>query len=176
MIIDANNFYNRIEDPKKSTIAGKIGYAVVPAGPAGVFPANYALGFAISSVGARSNKEKQAAAAFVAWATSKNMQEAAIDKGIVSVTRDSVLNGSKFKNKMNKEWLESTNRSWDITNPNIRPLFTEWREMGDLVGIAIQQVLSGEKSAKDALNWAAEETTKVLKNAGVYGKPRPYKF
>lgn len=176
MIIDANNFYNRIEDPKKSTIAGKIGYAVVPAGPAGAFPANYALGFAISSVGARSDKEKQAAAEFVAWATSKEMQEAAIDKGIVSVTRESVLDGSKFKNKMNKEWLESTNKSWDITNPNIRPLFTEWREMGDLVGIAIQQVLSGEKSAKDALNWAADETTKVLKNAGVYGKPRPYKF
>lgn len=176
MIIDANNFYNRIEDPTKSTISGKIGYAVVPKGPAGAFPANYALGFAISKVGARTEKEKQASAEFLAWATSQQMQEAAIDQGIVSVTRATVLDGAKFKSKVDKAWLESTNKSWDITKPNIRPRFTQWREMGDLVGIAVQQVLSGEKSAKDALTGAAAATADILKKAGVYGKPRPYQL
>lgn len=72
MIIDATNFYNRIEDPERSAIAGKIGYAVVPAGPSGRFPGNYAMGFAISAVAARSEEQRENAAKFVQWATSRN--------------------------------------------------------------------------------------------------------
>ena len=176
MIIDANNFYTRIEDPNKSAIAGKIGYANVPAGPYGSFPANYALGFAISSVGARSNQEKLASAAFISWATSKQMQMDSLDAGIVSQTRNSVLQSEKFIKTLNPEWLASTRESWAITNPNLRPLFPGWRSMGDLIGIAVQQVIAGEKSAKDALDEAAAATTELFKRTGDYGQPRPYEF
>lgn len=176
MIIDANNFYTRIEDPDKSAIAGNIGYAVVPAGPEGSFPGNYALGFAISSVGARSDREKQAAAAFISWATSKQMQMDSLDAGIVSQTRTSVLESDKFAQTLHPEWLDSTLVSWEITNPHHRPLFPGWRSMGDLIGIAVQQVISGERGAQEALDEAAATTADLFKRTGDYGQPRPYEF
>lgn len=176
MIIDANNFYTRIEDPTKSTIAGKIGYAVVPAGPKGRFPGNYALGFAISSVGARSDVEKQASAAFIAWATSKEMQMASLKAHIVSQTRNSVLNSPQFAAALKKDWISSTIESWRITNPNYRPLFPGWRSMGDLIGIAVQEVIAGNRTAKAALDEAAKATAELFQRTGQYGEPRPYNF
>ena len=37
MYIDASVFMSQIEDPKKSTVAGKVGYAPMPAGPRASF-------------------------------------------------------------------------------------------------------------------------------------------
>lgn len=176
MIIDANNFYTRIEDPTKCSIAGKIGYAVVPAGPAGRFPGNYALGFAISSVGARSDAEKQAAAAFIAWATSKEMQMASLSAGIVSQTRNSVLTSPQFAAALKPDWIASTVESWRITNPNYRPLFPGWRSMGDFIGIAVQEVIAGNRTAKAALDEAARATADLFQRTGQLGQPRPYQF
>ncbi|BAS28036.1 ABC transporter substrate-binding protein [Limnochorda pilosa] len=176
MIIDANNFYTRIEDPDKSAIAGNIGYAVVPAGPEGSFPGNYALGFAISSVGARSDVEKKAAAAFISWATSAQMQMDSLEAGIVSQTRTSVLESPEFARSLHPEWIASTVESWEITNPNHRPLFPGWRSMGDAIGIAVQQVIAGERPAQEALNEAVKTTEDLFKRTGDYGKPRPYEF
>ena len=38
MIYDANVFKSLYENPKESKVAGKVGYAVIPAGPAGSVP------------------------------------------------------------------------------------------------------------------------------------------
>jgi multiple sugar transport system substrate-binding protein len=174
MIIDANNFYTRIEDPKKSGIVGKIGYAVVPAGPHGRFPATYSLGFAVSAVGAKSDNQKRAAAEFILWSTSYDMQLASIGAGIVSQTRDKVLNSDKYKAKANPEWLSSTAESWKIANGNYLPRTVAYRTMGDIVGVAVQEAIAGEKSPKDALDQAASQTTEYLKKARLYGTPRSY--
>lgn len=174
MIIDANNFYTRIEDPERSQIAGKIGYANVPAGPNGQFPGNYTMGFAVSSVGAKTDVEKQAAAEFLMWATSADMQMASVDAGIVSQTRTSVLTSDKFQQAFAKDWLDSTIESWAMTDPNYRPLFTGWRTMGDRIGIAVQEVIAGEKDSKTALDEAAADVTKDFEQLDLLGKPRPY--
>jgi ABC-type glycerol-3-phosphate transport system substrate-binding protein len=174
MVIDANNFYTRIEDPDKSEVAGRIGYANVPEGPEGQYPGNYTLGFGISSVGATTSAEQEAAAAFIMWATSKEMQMASIDAGIVSQTRNSVLTSDKFTETFPTDWLESTIESWEMTDPNYRPLFTGWRTMGDRVGIAVQEVIAGDKDAQTALDEAAAEVTDNFERLGILGQPRPY--
>ena len=43
MIYDANVFKSLYENPKESKVAGKVGYAVIPAGPAGSVPARLQL-------------------------------------------------------------------------------------------------------------------------------------
>jgi len=174
MIIDANNFYTRIENPDKSEVAGKIGYANVPSGPAGQYPANYTLGFGISAVGATTDAEQAAAAAFIMWATSKEMQTAAIDVGIVSQTRTSVLTSDKFNEAFPADWLSSTVESWAMTDPNYRPLFTGWRTMGDRIGIAVQEVIAGDKDAQTALDEAEAEVTDSFERLQLLGQPRPY--
>ena len=174
MIIDANNFYTRIEDPTKSNIAGKIGYAVVPAGPNGRFPASYALGFAVSPVGAKTEAEKQAATEFILWATSYDMQLASIEKGIVSQTRDKVLTSDEYRAAANEEWLESTAESLRIANPNYLPQTVAYRTMGDIVGVSVQEVISGQQDAQAALDQAATQVEEYLKQVGLYDTPRTY--
>jgi ABC-type glycerol-3-phosphate transport system substrate-binding protein len=174
MIIDADNFYTRIEDPKKSTIVGKIGYANVPAGPHGAFCNSYALGFAVSAVGAKSDKQKQAAAQFILWATSYDMQLGSVDVGIVSQTRDKVLNSDKYKEKANPQWLKSVAESWKLANPNYFPKTVAWRSMGDIVSVAVQEAIAGTKSPKAALDQAATEVTEYLKQTRLLGTPRSY--
>ncbi|NLY06452.1 ABC transporter substrate-binding protein [Candidatus Sordicultor fermentans] len=167
MIIDATNFYTRIEDPTKSQVAGNVGYAVVPEGPAGRFPGNYCMGFAISAVGAKTDEEKKAAAEFIQWATSREMElDKSLQADIISVTRDSVFNDPEFRAKFGGDWLESTMESFRITNPNYRPLIEEWREIGDRLGIEVENVIAGIKPAKEALDEAAAYAAEVLKKTG----------
>lgn len=174
MIIDANNFYTRIEDPSKSNIAGKIGYAVVPAGPNGRFPASYALGFAVSPVGAKTDGEKQAATEFILWATSYDMQLASIEKGIVSQTRDKVLTSNQYRSAANEEWLTSTAESLRIANPNYLPQTVAYRTMGDIVGVSVQEVISGQQDSQAALDQAAAQIEEYLKQIKLYDTPRTY--
>ena len=47
-----------------------------------------------------------------------------------------------------------------------RPRFEKWREVGDLVGIAVQQVVAGEKDAPSALRAAEAEIEKALGKPG----------
>jgi len=173
MIIDATNFLTRIEDPAKSAIAGKIGYAELPAGPAGRFPSIYTLGFAISAVGAKTDLEREAAAAFIRWATSRSMElDKALQAGIVSVTRRSVFEDPAFiaKNAGYPGWRESTVKGLEEALPNYRPRFIAWREMGDIIGIKIEEVFCGLKDAKTALDEAVAEVREILVEAGLLEK------
>ena len=49
MLVESSAFYPTFNDPKQSNVAGKVGYAVVPAGPKGRVPANYSIGLAIAA-------------------------------------------------------------------------------------------------------------------------------
>lgn len=174
MILDANNFYTRIEDPKKSGIVGKIGYASVPSGPHGQFPACYSLGFAVSAIGAKSNEEQQAAAEFIFWATSYDIQMASVPNGLVSQTRDKVLNSLEYKARANPEWLSSTAESWKIANPDYLPRTVAYRTTGDILGVSVQEAIAGSKSPKDALAEASAQVADYLKRARLTGTPRSY--
>jgi len=85
---------NRIfffEDPSKSQIVGKIGYAPFPAGPAGRRPVMEVWSAAVAS----KSKKKEAAYLYVQWAASKETSLKAHLKGSPSV-RASVWKDPKF--------------------------------------------------------------------------------
>ena len=171
MIIDANNFMTRIENPAKSKIVGKIGYALIPAGPAGRFPGIYSMGLGVSAIGAKTEREKLASAEFVQWATSYDIQlDSALQLGVVSSARRSVFNNpafiARFDNVSYPGWRSSTVKSYEVAMPQFRPLIPEWREFGNLLGIAIEEVISGQKSAKEALDWAAKGTERIMRESG----------
>jgi multiple sugar transport system substrate-binding protein len=172
MIIDANNFMTRIEDPEKSQIVGKIGYALIPAGPNGKrYPGIYVMGLAVSKVGTKTEKERLAAIKFVEWATSADMQlDCALQTGVVSATRKSVFNNpafvAKYDDKSYPGWRSSTMKSYEIVDPQFRPLIPEWREVGNLVGIAVEEAISGSTSVDSAMDWAQEEVLKVMEKSG----------
>ncbi len=113
------------------------------------------------------DKERAAAAEFIKWATSKDMELAkSLQANIISVTRDSVFNDPTFQAKFGGDWLVSTVESFKITNPGYRPLIEGWREIGDRLGITVENVIAGIQPAKQALDEAAAYAAEVLMRTG----------
>ncbi len=66
MIADCDFFAAQYEDPDKSKVAGKVGYALLPVGPGG----KTRLGLFAWALGlSRATKNKEAAWLFLQWAT-----------------------------------------------------------------------------------------------------------
>jgi ABC-type glycerol-3-phosphate transport system substrate-binding protein len=70
--------------------------------------------------------------------------------------------------------LSSTAESWKIANGNYLPRTVAYRTMGDIIGVAVQEAIAGQKSPKDALDQAASETAGYLKKSRLYGTARSY--
>ena len=175
MIIESTAFYPSFNDPKQSSVVGKIGYSVVPAGPKGTFPANYAIGLAVAASVDPKSKTYQAATDFLQWATSQQMEFARTADGIGNEDRKSVHNSALLKEKLDPAYIAAVGEGQAITKKDYRPMIPQWREMGDAIGAHIESVFTGEASAKVALTAAANEVSELFKKQGVLGTDRPYK-
>ncbi len=161
MCIDASNFGPVIDDPKKSATAGKWGYAPVPRGPGGRHPSIYTHTLAINA----KSRHKKAALRLLQFATSREAQrERALETG--EPTRTSVWQDPELSRRMDRvgggAWMTRSLASLAESKPDYRPRFERWREVGDLVGIAVQQVIAGEKDARAALTSAEVEIRRAL--------------
>ncbi len=101
MYFDGVNFASQFEDKEKSKIAGKVGYAVLPAGPGGHFSPIFGNAVAVSS----QSKVPGPAYFFAQWATSKQSAVKELLAGTGSA-RTSVWNDPevKAKAKMPADW------------------------------------------------------------------------
>lgn len=166
MCIDASNFGPAIDDPKKSATAGKWGYAPVPKGPGGRHPSIYTHTLAINA----KSRHKEAAWLFLQFATSRDAQrERALETG--EPTRTSLWQDPELARRMERvgggSWMKLSLASLGEAKADYRPRFEKWRDVGDLIGIAVQQVIAGEKDAPAALGAAEAEIKKALE------KPSP---
>jgi ABC-type glycerol-3-phosphate transport system substrate-binding protein len=162
LCIDASNFGPAVDDPKKSATAGKWGVAEVPRGPGGRHPSIYTHTLAINA----SSKHKRAAWLLLQFATSREAQrERAMETG--EPTRRSVWQDPELARKMDRvgggAWMKLSLASLAQAKADYRPRFPKWREVGDLVGIAVQQAVAGEKDAASALEAAQAEIDKALR-------------
>lgn len=164
MFIDASVWVGVLNDPAQSSIVGDWSTALVPEGPAGRFPAVNAQGMMIPS-GA---KNKEAAWLFLQWFTSRDTQlERALDvEGERSgdVTRRSVIEDPRFREVYGRQdWIDSTFGGAEIARVDYRPFqLPEWVEIGDILGIAVQDVITGVRGAKEALDDANARITTLL--------------
>jgi multiple sugar transport system substrate-binding protein len=175
MIVESTAFYPTFNDPQQSSIVGKIGYSVVPAGPMGAFPANYSIGLAVAASVDPKSKQFDAATDFLQWATSQEMEFARTADGIGNEDRKSVHNSDLLKSKLDAGYIAAVGEGQAITKKNYRPMIPQWREMGDIIGAHVESVFTGSTSAKDALTAAANEVSARFKAEGVLGTDRPYK-
>lgn len=171
MILDSIDFLDRVVDPQKSKIMGKIGCAPVPRGPGGRHPAIFTLSMALSAPGNRTLKQREASLAFMRWATSKEMEmNKAFKAHIPTPTRRSVFDDPRFINKYGEEaypgWRRSYLTDLEIASPDFRPRLPEWREFGDQIGIAIEKIVTGIASPEEGLNQSAEELIKIFERSG----------
>ncbi len=140
---DGVNFANQFEDPSKSKVAGKVGYAVLPAGPAAHVAPTYTNAMAISA----QSHNKEAAWFFVQWAVNKENCKRELLSG-VGVARMSTWNEPEVlaKPKMPRDWYTAYLDSLKIGRAGL-PEIMDVTQYRDIIGVAIQRAIEGAKSA-----------------------------
>lgn len=141
IVIDASNFSARLEDPTMSTIGGKIGYGIVPAGPTGLRkPGALSYGLYIP----KASKHHDAAWKFINWALSKNTQlKTALDGAREDVTRLSVQEDPAYIKKYTMgNYLEKKAESSRIGIKHY-PSIVQFQEVAAEVSIALNKILVG---------------------------------
>lgn len=167
MWIDGAPLVKQYEDSDKSKSSGKIGYAVVPEGPAGRIAPLDAHYLSINA----NAKNKELAWKFMQWATSKEMFVRLSTEGWhVSGSRKSTYTDPNYLKTNNygdgawaAKYLESLEK---YARDPYRPVNAEWPEVSDKVSAALSAVLSGQESAEQAFKAANESVGKIYKDAG----------
>jgi ABC-type glycerol-3-phosphate transport system substrate-binding protein len=164
MTIDAtaNGPFN--EDPDASVIAGKVGYAPIP----------YAISDAPTTGNTNNSlnvhalylssfsQKKEAAYKFMAWATSEEVQNNAVETTeAVGVTLNSVLEGDAYAEKYGP-FQEAMLTQLATGNIDYLPAGTDANAIITEVGQALSRTLAGEADAQDALDAAQDAITAQL--------------
>ena len=176
MWIDATVAASFVTNPKESTVADKVGFALAPdngLGKRGNWLWAWNLGIPAGS------QKIDAAKAFVAWATSKEYLELVASKeGWANVppgTRTSLYENAEYqKVPFAKMTLDSINAA-DPTQPTVDPVpyvgvqfvaIPEFQGLGTMVGQLFSAALAGSSTADEALAQAQAAVTTEMTRAG----------
>ncbi|MBI4789721.1 MAG: extracellular solute-binding protein [Chloroflexi bacterium] len=161
MYVDAHKIAAMSRDPKQSKVDGKVGYALHPKGKTGLAETGgQAMGIAANS------KKKEAAFLFIQWMTSKKA-----DKKVVELGGDPIRKSTFGDPELQKKYpeypvivkqLETANADW-------RPLIPEWQSINaPILGVELSEFVTGKKTAKQALDDAANKVRAEMDRAGYY--------
>lgn len=155
MFLDSSVIYGRLQDPKLSTVTGKIGAAPFPTGPGGRHGNSHYWSISI----ANASKNKEAAWLFVQWATSKSTQLALGKKGVLP-PRDSVIQAPDLKEAFGKELLGAI--ATTLATAVIPPADLKFNELMDPLRSATQEVILGNQKSAPALDGVEQQWKQIL--------------
>ncbi len=161
MWLDGVGWAPPLEDPNASRVVGKVGYAVVPKGPADHAAATYGDGIGVAAA----STKKEAGYLYCQWAVSKLMGARLLQAGGGVPFRDSILGDAEVQQgvKMPREWLDSAIGSAKISKLGL-PVVVPVAEFRDIVGSAVTATLSGADPAAE-LKKAAEQYRPILERS-----------
>jgi len=157
MYTDVSNRIFFFEDPSKSQVVGKVGYALFPSGPAARRPTMEVWSMAVSS----KSKKKEAAYLFVQWAASKDTILKIHMKGAPSVRASAWKDPMFLAEQKHKDWIEASLKSLEIASTEWNPPVVAVSEVRDEVGAVIVSSILGE-DVKAAADKAALEMAKIM--------------
>jgi len=149
-----------VEDPKQSTVAGKMGFDMVPQGKGGKVGQVEGWTYLIPT----DSKNKEAAYLFIQWALQYNNQLEQHLNGGASPRPDVYAHPDVKKLTYSKAAMDTN----AVSLP--KATFPESPQMTDIIVLALSDALAGKKSSKESLDWAAQEIHKLL------GDKAPLKF
>jgi sorbitol/mannitol transport system substrate-binding protein len=177
MWIDATVAASFVSNPKDSTVADKVGYALAPDNGLGK-RGNWLWAWSLAIPAG--TQKADAAQKFVAWATSKEyLALVASKEGWANVppgTRTSLYENPEYQAAapFAKMTLDSINAA-DPTSPTVKPVpyvgvqfvaIPEFQSLGTTVGQLFSAALAGQMSVDDALAQAQQVTTREMTRAG----------
>ena len=146
MYTDANSLYNAVASPENSKIAGNVGVAMMPEGPAGTAPYNV-CSWALA-VGSNSDN-KDAAWELVRWLTSKENMAIAQKAGN-TMARQSAWTDPANNVAFTDDFIAVSGESAKIGSPYDRPLVIHVQEARDIIGAVIVTGIEGGDVAAHA--------------------------
>lgn len=144
MRIDNDSQYGRAVDKTKSAVWDKVEFAVVPDGPAGLSVCNVApWALMIPSFSTR----KDAAWAFIKWATSKEMALLAMQAGQFGA-RQSAWNNPAATENLPASLVQAVKDSMGAKYSIERPVTIQVGKSRDIIGTVIQAAIQGVNDAE----------------------------
>ena len=160
MFLDSISVAGEVDDPEKSKVVGKVGWALHPEG---VRRGSQTGGFGIAIPSNAQNKE--AAFLLMQWLTSKR-----IDK-LIALEGGSP---SRFSTYMDPEVIAKYPHSTvfaealKYADPDWRPIIPTWGEINEELGTTLSKAMTGDMSVKEALDSVAERAKATQEKAGYY--------
>lgn len=146
-------------DPKVSNIVGKAGIAVAPVAE-GMTP-QYGVGGWGLAINADIDTSKQEAAwTFIKWVTSKKIHKEFNMLGAGGFMRESQMTDPDLLAKY--DFLPVIAQTYEHGNGEFRPRIPEYPEIQDMLGTAVNSVLAGAATPKEALDKAQEAAEKLF--------------
>ncbi len=160
MIMEGFVVWEQYNDPKQSKIAGHVGLAPLPDSPAKGRAIGGAWGLGIPTT----SKHKDAAWQYIQWLTGTPVAS----RLLLATTKEANLAVYRTSpNPPGRPPLDKVvTQIFADTDPEGYPMITNWNEVSDQLGLMFSSVLSGEKSAKDALNECAANIDDLMRRAG----------
>ncbi|MEX0277605.1 MAG: extracellular solute-binding protein [Ruegeria sp.] len=160
MFLDTTVVAGQIDDPAKSQVVGKVGWALHPMG---VERASQTGGFGI---GIPSNAEnKEAAFLLMQWLTSKEGDKLVAMAGgnpsRFSTHADADVN-AKYPH------MATFGEALKHADPDWRPIIPVWGKINADLGTTLSKVLTEDLDIQEALDGVAERTKDVMTEAGYY--------
>lgn len=155
-------------DKTRSTVADRVTFAHVPRGPAGSFPQLAMHGYMIPTA----SRQKDAAWEVIKWLTSDEVDLAALTElNMVARSRYSILRHPTMKQRavwggtdVTKILVESMYRAG--AGYMAYRLVPPFRPIGARINIAFGEMVTGQKSVKDALDALQRDAVDILNQAG----------
>jgi len=148
-----------LENPQVSRVIGKVGYTVIPMGPAGKHTpmmGNWLMGIP------KAPRQKDWAYRFIQWATSAQVQKPYAAAGGIP-SRKSILTDAG----LNQRYPFFQAMAGSLAAPPFwRPRTTEWSAVETILGTHMNAALAGTESPEQTVDRATTEITQHMKEAG----------
>lgn len=157
MWLDGSVLASALEDPESSTIAGDVGYTALT-GPGKDYLVAGVWGLSIPSDAA--NKDE-------AWELIKFLDGPQVAKSQVlegingSPPRLDILERPDVQSEVNPDFLDALNEGLKHATPLYTPVIPEGDQIRSILSLELSSVLSGDKSAEDAMQDANESIREV---------------
>ena len=168
MIPDCDFFAANFENPTKSKVAGKVGYALLPSGPAGkTYSGLWTWGLGMS----KTTRNKEAAWLFIQWATSpQTLLNATVEFRNYNPTRASVMNDPRVQKMIggwgNGIYVETVQKNFETARVGWIPQ-PERARVGDIWMRALHEIYFKRMSPEAALERANGEVDKLFTDLGL---------
>jgi multiple sugar transport system substrate-binding protein len=170
LYIDANTSASVLNNPERSKVLGKIGYARWPKGPSGKRVSSiWNWGFPINA--ALPDKAKRATWLFIAWASSAETQARTSWKAQgpvkrLGLNRLALWQSKEFASLAGNLGTNFLQASIDSMREDLdvewRPKMPQWPAVGETLATAIQAALVGQQKPKEALDEAHGRIVQTL--------------